>query len=593
MKPKASSTSKITLGASPLSKKVERLATKQFRRVTAQIEALPVESESLTECEEKLDIYNELAQCIASFQLATDIDQRNPNALSGEQDARLAFAQLALRFGDFDLCETQLNRVHECPDRRKNLELKLAKARQSHWPKKSPSERLAMSLPTAKVEAAPKPAPISKESFEDVLLRVMILVALVDGAIAESEKDAIYSIVKNFGEELSDDAFESALEKTKKTLDDPVTFLKDHAVTLSSKDKNTLIDSALKVVLTDGGLRQKARVLLTRIALTLGLSLTDLNNTIDAKIDAQRESLEDDIEFALLMSSESVNARVFEETIERSKPRRERRSYRSSTRCYSNGFITHLRRAMASMMIVDGAVSRSETANAREIYQQLVKEPLLKTDLDKELIAAIDRREEGGHFLKRVASSIKPSEKLLILRSASMVAFADGQFLQSEADLLDEMRVALGLSEDDLVRVLDSIGIALSRPEQTPVIGIIKRVMVLMMIVDGCINDAERNCIRRIFRRVTKHPLSPEELDQEVSAAFNTEMDTEQYLKSCYLVLDETERDLVYRAAAMVAAADGILEREEYELLTKMAKLLAIPKDRYTSLLRTAFKKTM
>ncbi|MDF1660290.1 MAG: TerB family tellurite resistance protein [Planctomycetota bacterium] len=593
MKPKASPNPKVSLGASPLSQKAERLASKLFRSITARIEAIPASSEASDALEDKLGLYNDLAQCVASFQLATDIDLRNPNALSGEQDARLTFAKLALRFGDFDLCETQLNRVQECPDRRKDLETKLARARKSNWPKKSPSEEIAIALEESKEKAPPAPASKTEENFEDVLLRIMILVALVDGVIADLERDAIASIYKSFGEALSEENYLATLQETKETLNDPVSFLKDHATTLSMEDKNALIDAALKVALTNGALRQQARVLLTRVALTLGLSLTDLNNTIDAKIDAQRESLEDDIEFALLMSSESVNARLFEETIERSKPRRERRSYRSSTRVHSHGFIAQLRRAMASMMIVDGAVSRSETANAREIYQQLVKQPLLKVELDKELISAIERRGEGGRFLKSVAASLKPSEKHLILRSAAMVAFADGQFLKSESDLLDDMRVALGQSQDDLEQVLDSIGIALDRPEQAPVIGIIKRVMVLMMIVDGCINDAERDFIRRIFQRVTKQRLSSEDLDKEVSAAFNTELDSEQYLKSCYLVLDEKERDLVYRAAAMVAAADGILESEEYDLLTKMAKLLAIPKDRYTALLRTAFKKTM
>lgn len=592
MKPKASQSSKVSLGASPLSQKVERLARKQYRSLVPRLEDIP-ETEASLENDEKLTLYSELAQCVASFQLATDIDSRNPNALSGEQDARLAFAKLALQCGDFDLCETQLSRVQECPDRRRSLEVKLGKARKSLWPKKSPSEEMAASHEETAEKAAPPRASEPKESFEDVLLRVMILIALVDDAVAEQEQDAIYSIYKSFGDPLENSVFDSALKLAKESVNDPVSFLKDHAASLSPKDKNSLIDCALKVALTEGALRQDARVLLTRIALTLGLSLTDLNNTIDAKIDAHRESLEDDIEFALLMSSESVNSRLLEETIERSKPRRERRSYRSSTRRFSNGFITQLRRAMASMMIVDGAVSQSETANARDIYQQLVKESLLKADLDRELIAAIDRRGAGGQFLKSVAATLKPSEKQLILRSAAMVAFADGQFVKSESILLDQMRVALGQSPEDLEKVLDSIGIAIDRPEQAPAIGIIKRVMVLMMIVDGCINDAERDCIRRIFKRVTKTSLSSEELDKEVSAAFNTELDTEQYLKSCYLVLDETERDLVFRVATMVAAADGILEREEYELLTKMAKLLAIPKDRYTKLLRAAFKKTM
>lgn len=538
--------------------------------------------------EDKSALYCELAQCIASFQLASDIDLRNPNALAGEQDARLAFARLALELGDFDLCETQLSRVQECPDRRREIELKLKKARRTSWPQDSGEVKREVRKETA---AAPEPVK-PKESFEDVLLRVMILGALADGEIGNSERAALFEVYDSFGGGLSNEVYQRAVEATKKTLNDPVTFLKDHAAVLSLDDKNTLIESALKVAVTEGRLKQDARVLLTRVALTLGLSLTALNETIDARLNEKRESLEDDIEFALMMSSEAVNARMLEESIERSRPRRERRSYRSSTRRFSNGFISHLRRAMVSMMIVDGAVSHSEMANAREIYQQLVKEPLDKATLDKELISAVEKRGQGADFLRRVAPSLKPSEKTLILRSAAMIAFADGQFLQSESDLLNDMREALALGQGDLEGVLDSIGIALDRPEQLPVIGIIKRVMVLMMIVDGCINDAERDCILRIFKRVTKLPLSDEELDKEVSAAFNTELDIEQYLKSCYLVLDEKERDLVYRAAAMVAAADGILEQEEYELLTKMAKLLAIPKDRYTSLLRTAFRKT-
>lgn len=575
---------KVSLGASPLSQKAERLARKQWQGLKGRLGA---QSKSMA-LEDKSALYCELAQCIAAFQLASDIDLRNPNALAGEQDARLAFARLALELGDYDLCETQLNRVQECPDRRREIELKLKKARRSSWPQASGEEKRE-----ARKETAATPEPVKpKESFEDVLLRVMILGALADGEIGNSERAALFELYDGFGEGLSDEVYQRAVEATKKTLNDPVTFLKDHAAVLSLDDKNTLIESALKVAMTEGRLKQEARVLLTRVALTLGLSLTALNETIDARLNEKRESLEDDIEFALMMSSEAVNARMLEESIERSRPRRERRSYRTSTRRFSNGFISHLRRAMASMMIVDGAVSHSEMANAREIYQQLVKEPLEKATLDKELVSAVERRGQGAEFLRRVAPSLKPSEKTLILRSAAMIAFADGQFLQSESDLLNEMREALTLGQRDLEGVLDSIGIALDRPEQLPVIGIIKRVMVLMMIVDGCINDAERDCILRIFKRVTKLPLSDEDLDKEVNAAFNTELDIEQYLKSCYLVLDEKERDLVYRAAAMVAAADGILEQEEYELLTKMAKLLAIPKDRYTSLLRTAFRKT-
>lgn len=105
---------------------------------------------------------------------------------------------------------------------------------------------------------------------------------------------------------------------------------------------------------------------------------------------------------------------------------------------------------------------------------------------------------------------------------------------------------------------------------------VIKRVMILMLLADGVVADAELEVIRRIYLKLSEIDLSLEDLRLEVEAARKDVADVLLYLERNGKVLNARGKELVIKSAFLVAAADDQFQDKERQLLADIGKTLEL-----------------
>jgi len=108
----------------------------------------------------------------------------------------------------------------------------------------------------------------------------------------------------------------------------------------------------------------------------------------------------------------------------------------------------------------------------------------------------------------------------------------------------------------------------------------IKRVMVLMCLADGVVDDDEVATIASVYGELAGRAMSEAEVREEIKKAAGDRKEVEDYVKEVVGSLNQPGKELVVRSAFLVAAADGEFQDEERELLTRIGKALEMsPKD--------------
>lgn len=102
----------------------------------------------------------------------------------------------------------------------------------------------------------------------------------------------------------------------------------------------------------------------------------------------------------------------------------------------------------------------------------------------------------------------------------------------------------------------------------------VKRVMILMMLADGRIDDEEIETIHQVYEKVAKKKIDRAEIDREVEDAKKDGRGIRQYLASIVGRLNDPGKELVVKSAFFVAAADGKFTDEETALLAELAGAL-------------------
>jgi tellurite resistance protein len=105
---------------------------------------------------------------------------------------------------------------------------------------------------------------------------------------------------------------------------------------------------------------------------------------------------------------------------------------------------------------------------------------------------------------------------------------------------------------------------------------VIKRVMILMLLADGVVADAELEVVRKIYLRLSEVDLSIEALRKEVEAAREGVSDVLVYLERLGPVLNARGKELVIKSAFLVAAADEQFQAKERQLLADIGKTLEL-----------------
>lgn len=104
----------------------------------------------------------------------------------------------------------------------------------------------------------------------------------------------------------------------------------------------------------------------------------------------------------------------------------------------------------------------------------------------------------------------------------------------------------------------------------------IKKVMTMMMLADGKIEDSEIAMMKDIYRKVTEDDLLDYEIKEEIKNYKRYPTDMEKFLKSLAPCLNENGREMIFKIAYYVAIADNKYLSKEETLLRNIGKLLQL-----------------
>jgi uncharacterized tellurite resistance protein B-like protein len=104
----------------------------------------------------------------------------------------------------------------------------------------------------------------------------------------------------------------------------------------------------------------------------------------------------------------------------------------------------------------------------------------------------------------------------------------------------------------------------------------VKRVMVMMMLADGNVESSEVERIREVFEQIAGVKLSEADVHAEADKARAEKVSLDQFLQGVAARLNDNGKELVVKAAMLVAASDGNLAEEELKLLTDIARALGM-----------------
>src|SRR5688500_18687043 len=104
----------------------------------------------------------------------------------------------------------------------------------------------------------------------------------------------------------------------------------------------------------------------------------------------------------------------------------------------------------------------------------------------------------------------------------------------------------------------------------------IKRVMVLMLLADGQVDNEEIETVRKIYSSIAKKETSREDVQREIASANAGSRDVEKYLAGIVPQLNASGKELVFKAAFFVACADGKFTDEEKALLLRIGHALEL-----------------
>ena len=102
----------------------------------------------------------------------------------------------------------------------------------------------------------------------------------------------------------------------------------------------------------------------------------------------------------------------------------------------------------------------------------------------------------------------------------------------------------------------------------------IKRVMIEMMLADGEVDAEEVAVIKDIYGQLTSTDISDVDIRAEIIEAETRTRDVSVALAEMVGNLNDSGKEMVVKAAFMVAAADGEFQQEEKELIGAIGQAL-------------------
>ena len=102
----------------------------------------------------------------------------------------------------------------------------------------------------------------------------------------------------------------------------------------------------------------------------------------------------------------------------------------------------------------------------------------------------------------------------------------------------------------------------------------IRRVTIQMMCADGRVNDSTMQVIKEIHKNVSGSQISTDEIKKEISADRRNRSSVRNDLVKLALHMNDNGKELIFKSAFCVAAADGKIQKKEKELLEEIVRSL-------------------
>lgn len=104
----------------------------------------------------------------------------------------------------------------------------------------------------------------------------------------------------------------------------------------------------------------------------------------------------------------------------------------------------------------------------------------------------------------------------------------------------------------------------------------VRHVMLLMALADGKVDSSEIEAVKRIYQQLTSAELSDGVIDVEIRQLQAARQNVEAYTADVSAMLNDHGKEMVFKAACLVAAADGEFHFRESDLLKKIGQALGM-----------------
>lgn len=114
----------------------------------------------------------------------------------------------------------------------------------------------------------------------------------------------------------------------------------------------------------------------------------------------------------------------------------------------------------------------------------------------------------------------------------------------------------------------------------------LRRVLALLVITDGKMEQAELQTVQRVYEAVTGLRLTREAVIAEVEDVANDPTTAASFLSRVVGYLNDRGKQQILRGAAMVSSADGHIHESEAEMVRRLAAVMKLDDPLVESVLR-------
>lgn len=115
----------------------------------------------------------------------------------------------------------------------------------------------------------------------------------------------------------------------------------------------------------------------------------------------------------------------------------------------------------------------------------------------------------------------------------------------------------------------------------------LRRVLALLVISDGHIDDAEITTVQRVYSAVTGAQLSRQAVVDEARDVAEHPTSAARYLSEVVGYLNDRGKEQILRGAALVTGADGYVHESEAEVVRRLGSVMQLDEDRIEYVLRS------